>query len=177
MEISSDFGYVMVSAALIALETIGMGASVMGLRQKFFMSDAFKKKLTESGLLEEHKKAFPKQPGGPLLGYPDMGSGRYAALLPYAEWVEFNNAQRSHQNMLEQAPSALVLLILGGLQMPKVSATLGLGYFLGRILYALGYRGERGAKGREVGAISALLCVLGLFGCTVYSGLKLAKFL
>jgi hypothetical protein len=25
-------------------------------------------------------------------GYPDMGSGRYALLLPYKDWYNFNNA-------------------------------------------------------------------------------------
>mmetsp|Transcript_68423 Transcript_68423/g.182061 ORF Transcript_68423/g.182061 Transcript_68423/m.182061 type:complete len:181 (-) Transcript_68423:32-574(-) len=174
---STDHGYVMISAGLIAMEAIGMGGSVMGVRKRLFATEEFKKAMQDKGLMEEHKKAFPEQPNGPILGYPDMGSGRYSDLLPYAQWVEFNNAQRAHHNFLEQVPSVLTLLMLAGIRSPRPAAALGLGYFVARILYAQGYRGAKGAKGREAGAISGMLCLLGLFGLTVHGGLKIASIL
>lgn len=29
-----------------------------------------------------------------MLGYPDMGNGKFSQQLTYAEWLEFNNVQR-----------------------------------------------------------------------------------
>lgn len=42
---------------------------------------------------DEHKKATGSD-SMPPNGYPDMGSGRFAALLPYGAWLDFNNRQR-----------------------------------------------------------------------------------
>ena len=32
---------------------------------------------------------------------PDMGNGRYAAVIDYAKWFKLNNAQRAHYNYVE----------------------------------------------------------------------------
>lgn len=174
LTVSTDFGYVMVSAAVIALESVVIGGGVMGLRKELFAGEEFEKRMEASGLMDEHKKAFPEQPKGPLLGYPDMGSGRYAALLPYDKWVQFNNAQRAHHNMLEQVPSVLTALVLAGIRFPKVAAALGIVYAIGRIMYSRGYKSKKGAKGREAGAILSALCMMSLIGTTIYSGASLA---
>lgn len=75
----------------------------MGHR-KYFKSEEFLKKPEVQQMQEEHKKAFGTTISAQ--GYPDMGNGRYAQHMPYKEWVAFNNAQRSHYNMIEiSAPS------------------------------------------------------------------------
>eukprot|EP00746_Dinoflagellata_sp_MGD_P007249 gnl/MRDRNA2_/MRDRNA2_114312_c0_seq1.p1 gnl/MRDRNA2_/MRDRNA2_114312_c0~~gnl/MRDRNA2_/MRDRNA2_114312_c0_seq1.p1 ORF type:complete len:183 (-),score=37.22 gnl/MRDRNA2_/MRDRNA2_114312_c0_seq1:34-582(-) len=173
--VSGDFGYVMIAAGVISVQAVFMGGGIMALRKQFFASPEFKDALEKSGMLDEHKKAFPEQPTGPLLGYPDMGHGRYAALLPYDQWVTFNNAQRAHHNMLEALPSVLTVLVLAGLYTPRTAAGLGFVYFVARIMYAQGYKGKKGAKGREAGAILGALTMLGLFGLTVYGGLKISR--
>ena len=33
-------------------------------------------------------------------GYPDVGNNLYSDLLPYADWIRINNAQRCHENMV-----------------------------------------------------------------------------
>ena len=85
----------------------------------------FSKEWAESegakSLEDEHKKAtgsvkLPKD------GYPDMGNGRFAATLPYADWLSFNNAQRAHYNLLEIFPSALGLHVLSGIFYPVPTA-------------------------------------------------------
>ncbi|CAG0886784.1 unnamed protein product [Cyprideis torosa] len=52
---------------------------------------------------------------------------------------EFNCAQRGHQNTLENYPQFLITLFLGGLEYPRVSASLGVLWILGRIGFMLGY--------------------------------------
>ena len=51
------------------------------------------RKIIISRMGEEHKQAgIPV----PLSGYPDHGSGRYAAVLPYSNWFTWNTAVRVH---------------------------------------------------------------------------------
>ena len=75
------------------------GAYVGGARAKAFNAEYYTTPEVKA-LAEEHKKATgeAKLPGN---GYPDMGSGRYSSLLPYAKWLAFNNAQRAHGNYVE----------------------------------------------------------------------------
>ncbi|KAK8393741.1 hypothetical protein O3P69_006802 [Scylla paramamosain] len=47
--------------------------------------------------------------------------------------------KRAHQNTLENYPTFLMLLLLGGLQHPVLSAAGGVVWCLGRIAYATGY--------------------------------------
>lgn len=101
-----------------------------------------------------------------------MGSGRYSALLKYEQWVEFNNAQRAHHNFLEQLPTALALQLFAGLHKPKATGILGIIYFVARQLYARGYKGPKGAKGREFGAITGALSIFAMFGIAMHGGLK-----
>jgi len=52
---------------------------------------------------------------------------------------EFNCVQRGHQNAVENYPTALLMLLLGGVKHPVVATVGGIVYFAGRITYASGY--------------------------------------
>ena len=104
----------------------------------------------------------------------DMGSGRYADLLSYGDWVRFNNAQRAHGNYLEQFPSIVTMVLVNGLFTPVLAAGLGLTYMLGRHLYALGYTGA--SFGRGPGGITSALSLLALFVLILFNGAALAGY-
>merc|ERR1711879_172547 len=97
------------------------------------------------------------------MGYPDMGCGLYAQQLEYAQWVEFNNAQRAHYNMVESSGPVLACMMAAGLRFPKVCGTLGFVYAGARWLYAQGYKSTKGADGRVAGAILGALSMVSLF--------------
>lgn len=147
----------------------------MGLRKKFFRSPEFLNKPGVKLMQEQHKRAFGTAINNN--GYPDMGNGRYSEHLEYAEWVEFNNAQRAHHNMLEVSGTVLTTLVLNGLFQPVVSAGLGFGFALGRLLYSAGYNSKSGADGRIYGAIVASVATYGLYLLSFYNGAKLAGFI
>lgn len=102
----------------------------------------------------------------------DMGSGRYAAQLPYPLWVELNNAQRAHGNMIESSGPVLACMLVSGLTAPKAAAALGLTYAAGRWMYARGYTSSKGADGRVPGAMMGALSTLGLFGMAIFTGVR-----
>ncbi|XP_041348293.1 microsomal glutathione S-transferase 3-like [Gigantopelta aegis] len=52
---------------------------------------------------------------------------------------EFNCIQRVHQHTLESQSQFLMLLFIGGLQYPKITAATGVVYLIARIAYASGY--------------------------------------
>uniref|UniRef100_A0A0B7AHY6 Glutathione S-transferase 3, mitochondrial n=1 Tax=Arion vulgaris TaxID=1028688 RepID=A0A0B7AHY6_9EUPU len=88
---------------------------------------------------------------------------------------EFNCIQRAHQNTLEGYPQFLVFLLLGGLQLPKLSAVFGLIYILSRIAYAHGYYTFSPEK-RNRGTFG-YIGLLGLIVNTVLFGLNSTGFI
>jgi glutathione S-transferase len=76
----------------------------------------------------------------------------------------FNCAQRAHYNFLENYNQTLAAMLIGGLEYPITSATLGAVWSVCRILYAVGYTrsGNKEASGRYAGA-GAWFTQFGLF--------------
>ncbi|CAG5130779.1 unnamed protein product [Candidula unifasciata] len=72
--------------------------------------------------------------------------------------LEFNCIQRAHLNTLEVYPQFLVLLLLGGLHLPKLSAVFGVIYLINRIIFAFGYYTFNPAN-RRYGAFGFLALV------------------
>nr|APH81358.1 microsomal GST 3 [Tigriopus kingsejongensis] len=83
----------------------------------------------------------------------------------------FNCVQRAHQNTLEVYPQFLFFLATGGLSCPKFCAGAGLLWILGRIVYGLGY--STGKPEKRVQGAFGYLGYFGLFGCSIYTGLKM----
>ncbi|XP_013386974.1 microsomal glutathione S-transferase 3-like [Lingula anatina] len=86
---------------------------------------------------------------------------------------QFNCIQRSHQNFLENYPPFLMLLFLGGLQYPKISAGMGTVYLVGRIVYALGYNTGDPDKRKRGGFLHIAEMVM--LGSTIMLGYNLIK--
>ena len=163
--LNSEHGLVILSAAAIAIQCIATGFVAGGIRMKLFTQ-----KFLEDNFGEQHKKDFGSVPlkGG----YPDMGNGRYSDKLSYKDWYNFNNTQRAHYNFLEQVGSILALLLIAGIGFPTVAGILGWTYFVGRVLFTIGYI-SKGPQGRLIGVVLVDLALLGLAGTSIASGLKL----
>jgi uncharacterized membrane protein YecN with MAPEG domain len=158
------YGYVLIVAALIALELLLIGFIVAGgARGKYFT-----KEFMERHFGEAHREATGQEIDKG--GSPDMGSGFYSQRLSYKEWYEFNNAQRSHYNFLEFAPTTFVWLFVAGVYFPIASAVLGVVVLISRFLYAVGYS-KNGPKGRIAGVLGNDLALLGLLGLSLASGI------
>ena len=136
-----EHGYVMLAAGVLSFEVFAIGGAVGLMRGKLFGKE-YKKRPGVVALFEEHKKACGSVPFCSQ-GYPDMGSGRFAAELTYAEWLAFNNAQRGHQNALETLPGVLACLFAAGAVYPVTASALAGLYGVGRPLYAWCARGPR----------------------------------
>lgn len=78
--LSANYGYVLITAAVLALEVILIGGLVPGrLRRTFFNERFMKEKFSEIHAAEVREEIG-------VGGYPDMGNGRYSQLLSYGEW-------------------------------------------------------------------------------------------
>ncbi|KAF2215229.1 hypothetical protein CERZMDRAFT_94644 [Cercospora zeae-maydis SCOH1-5] len=85
----------------------------------------------------------------------------------------FNCKQRAHYNYLEYQPATALSLLIAGVRYPMASTYLGIGWVVGRIIYAFGYTNasKEHGSGRVLGyAISQPLAFVlwGLAGWTGY---------
>jgi hypothetical protein len=80
LSLSSDFGWVILVAALLALEVIVFGSLFPGRMRRTLFNETFMKEKFAEIHAAELKEEITKG------GYPDMGSGRYSQLLSYGEW-------------------------------------------------------------------------------------------
>lgn len=94
--------------------------------------------------------------------YPTL----YALESDNKEAKLFNCVQRGHQNFLEIVPFFLTLLVLAGLQHPRIAAITGCVFLGGRVAYFNGYAtGE--PKKRMRGATLGYACIVVLSGCCI----------
>jgi len=162
----SSIGFPLLSIAAIGIQCIVIGfIASMGNRKKMFTQE-----FMEQHFGEDHWKAFGTRITKD--GYPDMGNGRYAQRLSYEDWYNFNNGQRAHYNSVEQVASVVALILVTAFYLPMVAGYLGWTYFVGRIIYTMGYL-KAGPKGRLVGALVMDLPLLALFVTSIYSGIKI----
>ena len=88
-------------------------------------------------------------------------------LIQYDEAYAFNSVQRGHQNMIENAPFFLALLLVAW-PFPLFAGIAGLLYVIGRAVYMFGYMQDPGS--RIYGAVfiyPSLLALMGLAGASM----------
>jgi len=163
--ITSEYGLVIWAAVSIIVECAVFSASIGSYRRRIFNQEFMEREFGE-----EHKKATGQRIA--VGGFPDTGNGWYSKKLSYKDWYDFNNAQRAHLNLVEFIFIVLPLLLLGGLYEPFWSAVAGFTFFLGRILYSIGYK-AKGPQGRLVGALISEVALLPLLYFTVRFGYNL----
>ena len=99
--------------------------------------------------------------------------GRYKVAAPaVVGHPAFERAFRVHYNTMEMLVIFIPSLWLFGLYLsPRVGALLGLGFVIGRALYAAGYL--RAPEKREVGAGISFLCVAVLLFGAIFGVVRL----
>ncbi|KAI3462235.1 hypothetical protein Pfo_018898 [Paulownia fortunei] len=100
--------------------------------------------------------------------YPTM----YASEAENKEAKLFNCVQRGHQNSLEMMPMFFMLMTLGGIRHPVISASLGAVYTVARFFYFKGYSTGDPQKRLSIGKY-AFLAVFGLMFCTISCGVHI----
>lgn len=165
LEVTSEYILSMGSALFLTILTMLASINIGKLRREYFTEE-----FQEKNFGEEHRKAFGPNQKPAKGGYPDVGDGRYSDKLTYEQWHKFNNAQRAHQNSLEQLPMFLTAILVGGQIFPKLSALVGLLICVGRIQYIRGYA-SKGPNGRVIGALMSLLSGNGMIITTLVASL------
>lgn len=87
----------------------------------------------------------------------------------------FNCYQRAHQNTLENYPQFLMLLFIGGIQFPFVTALAGVVWILGKIAYSLGY--YTGDPAKRMKGSFGYIGLITMLGTTVCFALNLLGYL
>jgi len=154
------FGLIIFECILIVLQQQMESRHIGRLRKQYF----------DKAFFEKH---FPQLRDTCRAGYPDVGQGRFADKLSDEQWVAFNNAQRAHQNYLEQLPAVLLLMLIGGLGVPRVAVPMGVLYMVGRHVYGMKYRQE-GAAARGAGSRLYYVAVITLLVCALYTSWTVA---
>lgn len=165
-----EYGYVIITVALQGLQVLILGFAVVGRTR----SKVFNEEFMEKNFGAEHQQVTGWSIGKE--GYPDMGNGRYSQALPYADWLAFNKAQRTHHNLVEQIASMMIFTLFAGLFFPYPAVGVGFLFILARVLY-LGYLKPEGARNklRSAGAILGDLALLGGFGLSIASGYRMTQ--
>lgn len=164
-EVTDDYQWVLlVTMACIVhyFVCVGIAGSPRG---KIFTQDWMEERFGQ-----QHKEALNGsqiQKGG----YPDCGSGRYTLEAGYSAWFIFNKAQRVHMNYMEHICQVITMFLTCGLFYPRATWIWGLIYFLGRVMFQVGYS-LIGPKGRLIGAIPVMLTQ---FAFPVFSLVSLFK--
>jgi len=107
-----------------------------------------------------------------------VGKARKEFNVPYPimysnDNEKFNCIQRAHQNTLESYPQFLMLLGLGGLEVPVLASIGGVIWIAGRIAYAKGY--YTGDPKKRVKGAFGHLGMLILLGATAKFATKLIR--
>ena len=94
------------------------------------------KDLLKKAYGDEHKKIGVRPA---WMGYPDMGCGKYADVIPYKNWFSWNCAIRAHQNAVENNAVSVFSILACWYFNPQIATLVGLGVLASRILYTLVY--------------------------------------
>lgn len=87
----------------------------------------------------------------------------------------FNCAQRAHANYVENQPSTVIALLIAGLRYPRLSAVLGVGWIIGRIIFTLGYTrpDKENGSGRVMGFVIQFPMQITLWGLAAWTGVSM----
>ena len=160
------YPWVLFVAGLIAFECL-----IIGFWSGCHRPTLFSKEFMVKNFGAVHKKSFGTRETLPSGGYPDHGNGFYGDQLKYKDWFEFAVAQRTHKNALEQVTIVVFSVMVCGVRFPVPTLVLGGLYFIGRIVFTVGYiqaSGSGSSKGRVCGTIMCIVLTFILLSTALY---------
>eukprot|EP00753_Platysulcus_tardus_P005437 PLAT13325.1.p2 GENE.PLAT13325.1~~PLAT13325.1.p2 ORF type:complete len:181 (+),score=90.29 PLAT13325.1:26-568(+) len=145
MELSDDLAWVLFLLIIHAAQLYMVGGAVGADRKKAFSKNAsFKSRVAAAeGCSEDDIDS---------LGYPDMGEGRYAAVLDHKTYMKFNFSVRAHYNFLEFFWVSVVVFLVLSVFQPLYARYAIILSIVGRAIYTGGYKWY-GPRGRLLGAL------------------------
>ena len=148
--VPEQFPVTLLCIAVLCIECFVIGMVVVGRARSRTFTKEFMAQFKDV-----HAAAFPgSEPAAG--GFPDAGEGRYSDALPYKNWVDFNNAFRTHINFVEMMPIIVGTLVLGGLFLPKVTMWVAIINTIARLVYTVMYV-NKGSNSRILGAVAGSL--------------------
>ena len=161
--VPEEYPYVLLLTGLTNVMCLIVGFMAGSKRSKIFDREFMKQfdsVPTTSG--EEFSGVSKETPKG---GYPDMGNGFYGKELSYKDWFEFQLDQRAHKNFLEGITIITFSSLLLGLIYPVLALILICVYFVGRIVYTIGYKIS--PKARIFGAPFVMVTPMVMMGASI----------
>ena len=170
IKLSRAYGGVCLLTTLVASEHLAYNAIEYTYREETFYIDDLKMKYGE-----QNKTVV----GGGIFhnGQPDDGNGRFSRDLGYEKWYKLSVIRRLKSNSQESIVTMAPLSLINGAFLPFPTMGLLSTYFVGRILYTIGYMEPEG--------VNNILRVSGAFCChstnfvtmltTLYLGVQLSK--
>ena len=129
----ADYKWVGLVVLILNLECFFLGFIYINMKRgKTFTLEFMKTHFTD--LVEDAFRTAPRKGG-----YPDTGNGWHATKLEYLPWLDFNTAQRSHLNFVENLPAMTFLTMFAGLFYPLTAMAIGIGLIASRTVYIVGY--------------------------------------
>ena len=172
-DVPDEYPWTVLACLTLCLETFVISVAVVVFSRINHFNGKFMKETFGSIFSESFPDIKDNRPT--KLGFPDIGSGRHSEKLTYKSWVEFNNAVRTHLNLVEQIHFILIFFMVSGLILPKITMVLAWMSAIGRIVYVIGYI-FKGANGRMLGAffniIPSYIITIIAVGVLVVAGVK-----
>ncbi|KAG8159006.1 hypothetical protein KVR01_011449 [Diaporthe batatas] len=187
LEISNDYGYVLLAAASTVFVNIWHGVQTTKARKASGIG--YPNTYATAEQAEKNPAAFQlncgESPAPSITTTGERPGGDYGSIHPslpprghsladQPAAVDKQTAQRAHANFTENLTPYLTSMLIAGTRFPVPAAVMGAGWLVSRVVYTIGYT-SGGPQGRVTGALGHYLFGLGLVLTACYNGVQMIR--